>query len=196
MRHWENWGWDGQLWPMCQGGCPLWWQQVVFWSTGSRLRTWTLFWAYFASGKKALFYICAFFKSLFIYFERERGRDRERRQRESQAGSTVSVPDAVPDAGLEPPNHEIMIWAQIKRWMLNQLSHPGAPLFDQIFPFLGEFWQAPGKVPGTGSQEEAHVKDSARHLGDPLSRAEMGLVTYYSENLSIWKVCFSELDCI
>ena len=32
-----------------------------------------------------------------------------------------------PRAGLELTNREIMTGAKIKSWMLNQLSHPGAP---------------------------------------------------------------------
>ena len=69
-----------------------------------------------------------FFK--FIYFERERehewrwGGERERRERIPSRLHTVSME---PDVGLELMNHEIMIWAEIKSWMLNQLSHPGAP---------------------------------------------------------------------
>ena len=31
------------------------------------------------------------------------------------------------DPGLELTSGEIMTWAEIKSWMLNQLSHPGAP---------------------------------------------------------------------
>ena len=34
-----------------------------------------------------------------------------------------------PDVGLKPMNHEIMTWAKIKSRTLNQLSHPGAPIF-------------------------------------------------------------------
>ena len=34
---------------------------------------------------------------------------------------------AEPDAGLKLTNREIMTWAEIKSWPLNQLSHPGAP---------------------------------------------------------------------
>ena len=52
----------------------------------------------------------------------------EREEREFQA---VSVLSAEPDVGLEPTNHEIMTWAETKSWMLNQLSHPGAP--EEVF---------------------------------------------------------------
>ena len=45
--------------------------------------------------------------------------------RDSQAGSTLS-PE--PDVELDPTNCEILTWAEIKIWMLNQLSHPGAPV--------------------------------------------------------------------
>ena len=43
---------------------------------------------------------------------------------ESQAGSMRSTK---PSTGLIPMNHDIMTWAKIKSWMLNQLSHPGIP---------------------------------------------------------------------
>ena len=41
-------------------------------------------------------------------------------ERESQAVSAVS-PE--PDVGLNPMNHEVMTWAEIKGRMFNQLSH-------------------------------------------------------------------------
>lgn len=52
------------------------------------------------------------------------------------------------------------------------------------------------EVPGISTEGEAHVKDNGGHLGGPLSRVEMGPVTYYSESLSIWKVCCSGLSCV
>ena len=33
-----------------------------------------------------------------------------------------------PNAGVEPTNRDIMTWAEIKSWTLNQLKHPGASL--------------------------------------------------------------------
>ena len=60
--------------------------------------------------------------------EQGRGRERERereRERKFQAASTLS---AEPDTGLNLTNHEIVTWAEIKSRMLNQLSHPGAPI--------------------------------------------------------------------
>ena len=74
---------------------------------------------------------------MFIYFERERvraresmsrgGAERERegeKEREKESLHTVSTEPCV---GLELNDHEIMTRAEIKSWMLNQLSHSGAP---------------------------------------------------------------------
>ena len=41
--------------------------------------------------------------------------------------SRLHIVRAEPDAGLDLMNYEIMTWAEIKSWTLNQLSHPGAP---------------------------------------------------------------------
>ena len=65
---------------------------------------------------------------LSTYFEREKaqGRGRERgRQRISSRLHTVSTE---PDAGLEPTTVKIVTSAKVKNWMLNQPSHPGAPV--------------------------------------------------------------------
>ena len=48
---------------------------------------------------------------------------------ESQADSTINTE---PDIGLNLTNHEIMTKAKIKSQTLNQLSHPGAPLFTNL----------------------------------------------------------------
>ena len=47
---------------------------------------------------------------------------------ESEAGSGLWAVSTEPDSGLDLTNHEIMTWVKIKSWMLNQLSHPRAPL--------------------------------------------------------------------
>ena len=52
------------------------------------------------------------------------GRGRERGRENPKQAPHVS-PE--PDAGLVLTNHEIMPGAEIKSWMLNQLSHPGDP---------------------------------------------------------------------
>ena len=73
-----------------------------------------------------MIYLCFLFYLLIDWLiERERVGDRAERDkgRESQAGSTLSTPDTA----LELRNLEIMTWVKIKIWMLNQLSHPGAP---------------------------------------------------------------------
>ena len=48
------------------------------------------------------------------------------KKRESQTDNTD------PDGGVELINHEIMIWAETKSQMLNQLSHPGAPVLFSV----------------------------------------------------------------
>ena len=69
-----------------------------------------------------------FFFNIYLFWETAHvrhsetawGKGRER-GRESQEGSALES-----DAGLELTNHDIMTWAEIKSWMLNWLSHPGA----------------------------------------------------------------------
>ena len=59
-------------------------------------------------------------------------RDREHRQRErgrERIPSGLRDVSTEPNSGLKPMNHQIMIWAEIKSQMLNQLSHPDAPVF-------------------------------------------------------------------
>ena len=75
------------------------------------------------------FVFLVFLKCLFIYFERQPvlmswGGAENERERVPSRFCTVSEE---PEVGLSLMNHEIMTWARIKNWMLNQLSHPGAP---------------------------------------------------------------------
>ena len=73
----------------------------------------------------------SFFFNVYLWetqTDRERERDRmgageEQRERhiESKAGSRLRAVSTEPDAGLELMNPETMTW------MLNRLSHPGAP---------------------------------------------------------------------
>ena len=80
-------------------------------------------------------FVFCFFVFLFVFLrereiESKQGRDRDRIPSRLRAVSTG------PDVGLEPMNHEIMTWAEMKSRMLNQLSHPGAPICLE-FTFLG-----------------------------------------------------------
>ena len=108
---------------------------------------------------------------MFIYFwERERvrvhmhvnggGAEREG-DPESEVGSRLRAVSTKPDMGLEPTNCEIMTWAEIKSWVLNQLSHPGAPEVHIAYLFLHEWaaWRF-GILPA-GSEIAALA--SARH---------------------------------
>ena len=67
-----------------------------------------------------------FFLSLFIYFEREgEGRAEREGDRESQAGFMLAAQS--PMWSLSSLNREIMTCTEIKNWIFNWLSHPGAP---------------------------------------------------------------------
>ena len=78
------------------------------------------------------FHIFIYFLFVFnVYYlflretESKWGRGRETgRERIPSSLCTVSTE---PDAGLEPMTHDIMTWAEIKSWMLDQLSRPGTP---------------------------------------------------------------------
>ena len=67
--------------------------------------------------------ILSFFPNIFKRFiylfkwEGGRGRERERKQTSAEHGVGLRSPSNDPD--------EIMTWAEIKRWTLNQVSHPG-----------------------------------------------------------------------
>ena len=75
-----------------------------------------------------------FFLSLFILRENASGGGAEREEeRESQTGSMLSAQSHI---WAQLQNHEIMTSACIKSWMLNRLSHPGAPLFSFIVAIL------------------------------------------------------------
>ena len=66
--------------------------------------------------------------------EGEKGKDRERESQESQS-----------NVGLDLMNHEVMTWAKVKSWTLNQLSDPGAPTHPSLnsqplCPVMGALW--------------------------------------------------------
>ena len=48
-------------------------------------------------------------------------------EKESQADTALS---AEHDPGVWSHYPEVMTWAEIKSWLLNLLSHPGAPVFN------------------------------------------------------------------
>ena len=53
-------------------------------------------------------------------------------QREREIASRLCAVGTAPDVVLDPTNCEIMTCAQIKSWMLNQLSHQGTPAVDHF----------------------------------------------------------------
>ena len=86
-----------------------------------------------------------------INFETERKRESAsgggavREGERERIPSRLRADSAEPDAGLSLTNREIMTGAKVKSWLLNGLSHPGAPefLFIQFQTFTGElpyFW--------------------------------------------------------
>ena len=84
-----------------------------------------------------------FFLSLFIYFKRDSdstsGGGAERKgERGPQAGSVVSIWSWT--RGSNPQNWEMMTCAETESWMLNQLSHPGAPLIKLLLTSGTEPW--------------------------------------------------------
>ena len=69
-----------------------------------------------------------FFKFISLFWEREHKRvGEQQRERERQNPKQAPAVSAEPNVGLKLMNSEIMIRAEIKSQMLNQLSHPGAP---------------------------------------------------------------------
>ena len=76
-------------------------------------------------------------------------RERERKWGWGAGGipSRLRAVSAEPEAGLDPMNHEIMTWAEMKSQILNWLSHPSAPRihgFNSYFTCnkLGDMWLA------------------------------------------------------
>ena len=74
------------------------------------------------------------FKTYFTFWEREREREKGEGQKEREKENPEQ---ALRSVRLGAPSHdpEIMTWAQIKSWILNHLSHPGAPgiyIFNQL----------------------------------------------------------------
>ena len=66
-----------------------------------------------------------FFRCLF--WEKERGRTQAWEGKREKIPNRLDTVSAEPDMGLDLSNHEIMTWVDIKSWMFNQLSQPGAP---------------------------------------------------------------------
>ena len=54
-------------------------------------------------------------------------REGQRERRRERISSRLHTVSGEPKVGLELTKGEIMTWAQNKSWMLNRLSHPGAP---------------------------------------------------------------------
>ena len=96
--------------------------------------------------KVSIFQWKLFFKSLFIYFERDRDSVSRvganwGRKRESQVGSMLPAQSWT--WGLNSRNHEIMTWPETKSRTLNRLSPSGAPQWK----FLSKFCLNKNKWP-------------------------------------------------
>ena len=76
-------------------------------------------------------------RPIFFYFLRFiylfGGEEGQKRGRE-RILSRLHIVSTEPEAGHDPMNREIMIWAQTKSWMLNQLSHPSVPKTHFVIP--------------------------------------------------------------
>ena len=112
-----------------------------------------------------------FFKCLFI-FERERetacARVEGQRQRVRQRiPSRLHAVSTEPDAGLEPMNHEIMTWGEIKSQTLNQLSHPGTPL-PSLLMFIYLFLRQRDRECAGEGQRERETQNMKRAPGSGL----------------------------
>ena len=83
---------------------------------------------YWKLNEISLVYFNLFFLSLFILRERDRERKGQRERGGERIPSRLHTVSTEPKAGLELMNHEIMTWAEIQSWLLNWLSHPGAPI--------------------------------------------------------------------
>ena len=98
-----------------------------------------------------------FFKCLFILRERKSasrgGAEREREGERENPKEAPCCQHREPHAGLELTSREIMTRLAIKSWMLNPLSHPGAPGFGHLE--RRSFWcfimlhSCPGKGPSS-----------------------------------------------
>ena len=66
---------------------------------------------------------------MFIYFEREKEREGgvERERGRERISNRLHAVSTEPYVGLDPMNHEIMTQAEINSWILNPMSHAGAP---------------------------------------------------------------------
>ena len=83
-----------------------------------------------------------FFLNVYLFILREREKE-EQRERIPSRLSTVRTE-------LDLTNHKITIWAEIKSWTLNQLSHPGAPVCPSLIifnPLLSQWSQWLGNMP-------------------------------------------------
>ena len=89
----------------------------------------------FHSLQKFLNFVISLLVSLFLnvylfIFERERESTRMSRGGAGWEGETENprqIPHCQCKAWLEPTNHDIMTWAEIKSQTLNRLRHPGTP---------------------------------------------------------------------
>ena len=75
-----------------------------------------------------------FFNFFHVYWFWERGEwERGSKRGRERTPSRLCTDSTEPDAGLDLRNLEIMTWAEIKSQMLNQLSHPGAPIVPCLY---------------------------------------------------------------
>ena len=78
---------------------------------------------------------------IYLFWQREStsrgGAERERLRESETIPSRLCAPSTEADTGLEPTNGEIITWAKIKSWTLNQIKS-GTPFFKVIcMPSMG-----------------------------------------------------------
>ena len=95
---------------------------------------WLKFYVFYLSCSRPIFFKKKFFLSLFICSRESesKGGGAEREGEKTRIPRKLHKTGVEPHAGLKLMNCEIMTWAEIKSWTLNQLSHPGAPWGDLL----------------------------------------------------------------
>ena len=93
-----------------------------------------------------------FFLKLFVCLREPVNRGRaERKEERDRIPKRLHTVSTEPGAGLEPTNHKIMTWAEIKSGILNQISHPSVSPFGilnslKIMCPLFSFFTGPHKL--------------------------------------------------
>ena len=108
----------------------------LFWNSNYRYVSWLMLPNILLIYYFSAFFFFFLFWSLFIWeTERERVGERQRERGRERIPSRLHTVTVEPDVGLKLTNRKIMTWAEMKSWMPNWLSHPGAPQYFSILHF-------------------------------------------------------------